>query len=605
MTREALREQYQERLGRFVAEKERASGRSRRVALARAVVFILLVTLAIRFFSSNPWLGILLPLLLLVVFLWLVRESVTIAQKLQYLGQLIRIQREEIQSLDFDFTPFPEGNEFIDYHHPYAWDLDIFGKHSLFRMLSRTGTGKGHTQLAGELLNPETDGGVILRRQEAIREMAANTDGRHRFLALARMVDETEKHAGLLGNWLAAPDRYRHNRVVRILLWILPVTSFLLPFLFILFSSFSPLPFALFLYYLIPLGLVLFESRVITAEHNRVSELLKLFRKYQGLLEWIEQEPMQSDYLKGLRQGLFRDGVPASRITRQLARIVWGLEARMNLIMAFILNAFVLWDLRYMLRLEEWRGRHGSEFEGWLNIIGRFEVLCSLANFSANRSDCTYPEIRSGSYILDMKGAGHPLMDPRRRVDNDLSIQGMGQIYLITGANMAGKSTLLRTAGVNLVLAMTGAPVCSASMAFTPAKIMTSVRTHDSLGDDESYFYAELKKLSAIIRELERGDPLFVIVDEMLRGTNSKDKHTGSEALIRKLIRMGAYGMVATHDVELGRLAEEYPTQVYPVCFEVALEGNQLHFDYLLRPGISRSLNATFLMKNMGIIDHD
>ena len=243
------------------------------------------------------------------------------------------------------------------------------------------------------------------------------------------------------------------------------------------------------------------------------------------------------------------------------------------------------------------------EFKQWIGVIAEFECLNSFANFSFNRTDLTFPVIIEGTFRMKMGGGGHPMILPNKRVDNDLEITAPGQLFLITGANMAGKSTLLRTVGVNLVLGMAGSPVCAREMEMVPVPIMTSVRTNDSLGDDESYFYAELKRLSQIINRLENEGSLFVIVDEMLKGTNSHDKHIGSKGLIRRLIRLNAAGLLATHDVELGKLTEEFPDHLHPRCFEVAIEGDQLKFDYQLIIGVSKSLNATFLMKKMGILD--
>jgi DNA mismatch repair ATPase MutS len=231
------------------------------------------------------------------------------------------------------------------------------------------------------------------------------------------------------------------------------------------------------------------------------------------------------------------------------------------------------------------------------------ETLNSLANLAYNRPDLTWPVIREGRFSLEMRNCGHPLIHPGKRVDNSLTFNEEGQIYLVTGANMAGKSTLLRMVGVNMVLAMAGGPVCAEYLSLVPVFIHTSVRTNDSLGDNESYFYAELKKLAGIINRLELGDPLFIIIDEMLKGTNSRDKHAGSAALIRRLISMKTSGLVATHDVELGQLEAEYPDQLVTRCFEVIIDNGQLGFDYRLRPGVSKNLNATFLMQKMGIIN--
>ena len=203
---------------------------------------------------------------------------------------------------------------------------------------------------------------------------------------------------------------------------------------------------------------------------------------------------------------------------------------------------------------------------------------------------------------MDAKLLGHPLIDPETRVDNDMNLGKPGEFLIITGANMAGKSTFLRTVGVNLILAMNGAPVCAKSYEFVPIPLMTSVRATDSLEDHESYFYAELKRLKMLIDKLKEGKPIFIIVDEMLRGTNSRDKQVGSRKFIEQLIQLKGTGMIATHDLSLGTLADDYPKYARNKRFEVDITDNQLTFDYTLRDGISQNLNATFLMQQMGIM---
>lgn len=589
---------YQDRIDQFTREQSLRQLRSRRVAWLRALVFVGTIILVVKYVATSWLLGVGLPILLFALFIYLVKESIRINREVRFLGEMIRVNREELKTFEWDFTAFPEGNEFQDYHHPYSYDIDLFGKHSLYRMLVRAGTEQGEKQLAEEMMDPPLDPVEIRSRQVAVQELTPLLEWRQKLLATARLVDESEKESGLLHRWVKSPDRYANNRWIKTALWILPAISLLLPVGLIL----GWVPYYAALYYIIPLLVVLIEAKAITDEQNRVGRLLKHFRKYQDLLEQVEQQDFKAPLLVSMKQQLIKEGIPASHITKKLARILWGLEVRMNLLMAFILNAFVLWDIRTMIRLERWRAAYGTELNTWLQVIARFESLNGLANQAFNRQDLIYPEIREGNFILEMEAAGHPLIRPEVRVDNSIKMV-QGDILLVTGANMAGKSTLLRMVGINLIMGRLGAPVCAKSMAFVPIRLRTSVRTLDSLGDDESYFYAELKKLSAMVTQLEKGDPLFVIVDEMLKGTNSHDKHTGSKGLIKRLIQLGANGMIATHDVELGSMTNEFPNQLHTRCFEVSIEGDQLKFDYILRNGVSKSLNATFLMKKASIIN--
>ena len=230
-----------------------------------------------------------------------------------------------------------------------------------------------------------------------------------------------------------------------------------------------------------------------------------------------------------------------------------------------------------------------------------FDFLTSFGTFSFNHTEYTFPEIKEGEFYLEMEQAGHPLINAQTRVDNDIIINGHKQLLVITGANMAGKSTFLRTVGVNMILAMAGSVVCAEKLIISPMQLHTSVRTSDSVQKSESYFFAELKRLKSIIDRMQSGENLFVIIDEMLRGTNSKDKHHGSEALIEQFIRLSGSGLIATHYIALGSLADKYPDNVKNYRFEVEIENNELEFDYKLKTGISQNLNATFLMKKMGI----
>lgn len=596
-----MRSTYTERIKFFGTEANGFRKKSDRVAVARLVLFLAMIVSAWYFIRERQPAGLPVPLLFLAGFLWLVRQAVAIRRKIRFLGILIEINEQEILTLEGDYTPFATGDEYSDYHHPYTYDLDIFGIHSIYRMVIRAATPLGRERLAERLSSPGTDPDLVRKRQDAVKELAAKLDWRQDFLATARESDWERDKSRSVQSWLTGTDRFTGNPFYALMLRLNPLISLILPLLIV----FNLSPSSFLLYYLLPLGVILFKTRSINREQQKVERLLDLFRKYQGLLELIEKEKFNTDLTRSLQQTLHHNGIPASEAMKKLTGLLWGLELRGNMIVAFILNVTFLWDILLMVRLERWRRTYRDDFSRWIDTIAEFETLNSFATFAVNRTDCVYPEILEGPFRMEIDRGGHPLIPPGKRVDNSLSFNDNGQVYLITGANMAGKSTLLRMVGVNIVLAMAGSPVCARSFSLVPVRISSSVRTNDSLGDDESYFYAELKKLNRIISGLETDPPLFVIIDEMLKGTNSHDKHEGSAALIRRLTRLGASGLVATHDVELGVLEKEYPEKILTRCFEVATEGSQLKFDYILRPGISKSLNATFLMKKMGIIDNE
>jgi DNA mismatch repair ATPase MutS len=291
----------------------------------------------------------------------------------------------------------------------------------------------------------------------------------------------------------------------------------------------------------------------------------------------------------------------AQAAVKKLSAITKAFDYRLNMLTGFFLNTFFLWDILQSFRLEQWKKQYHTFLPEWFDTLAEVDALCSLAGFAFQHQEACYPDIRETGFIVRGNNLKHPFIDPAVCVGNPVNVEGWGRFQVITGANMAGKSTYLRTVGVNLLLAMTGAPVLADRFVFMPVQLFTGIKTSDSLQDGESYFFAELKRLKEIIVRLENGEKLFLILDEILRGTNSKDKQTGSWALLRQFIRLRASGLIATHDLALGELQMEFPENIENKRFEVEIEGEQMQFDYRLKEGVSQNLNATFLMKKMGI----
>lgn len=293
-------------------------------------------------------------------------------------------------------------------------------------------------------------------------------------------------------------------------------------------------------------------------------------------------------------------------VLRRLRRLMDNLNQRNNALVFLLLNGFLLWDFRQLAALDGWLRRYGREVAGWFGALAGFDALASLGAFAYNHPGYVYPEaVGSDRPVYEAEALGHPLIDPARCVCNPVQLPARPSFLIVTGANMAGKSTYLRAVGVNFVLAMLGAPVCAASMTFTPCTLFTGLHTTDSLAGNESYFFAELKRLRQVVLRQRAGEKCMVILDEILKGTNSVDKQTGSLALVRQLVSLGTVGAAATHDLVLGSLAEEFPGVVRAVCFESEIVDDALHFDYRLRPGVARHMNACFLMEQMDIIPRD
>jgi DNA mismatch repair ATPase MutS len=302
-----------------------------------------------------------------------------------------------------------------------------------------------------------------------------------------------------------------------------------------------------------------------------------------------------------LMQRLGEEAGEADRRVKKLASLVSAFDARLNSMTNLFVNSLLLYDLQFVYRLEKWKHENAADLSRWLDIVREAEVLCSLGGFSFNHALFSFPEINTDRE-LSATGLGHPLIGEKERVVNDVHLSRDHSIMIITGANMAGKSTFLRSLGANVVLALAGAPVCAKSFRCPLIEIRSGMRTADSLKENQSYFYAELDRLKSIMNELRAGTPLLILLDEILKGTNSTDKQAGSVALVKQLVDHPCIVLIATHDLALGELENEYPGRVGNYSFEANIEQDQLFFDYTLKRGIAQKMNATFLMRKMGII---
>jgi DNA mismatch repair ATPase MutS len=368
-------------------------------------------------------------------------------------------------------------------------------------------------------------------------------------------------------------------------------------------SIFEIIPPSIFILYIIIIPSLIigkFFKRINTI-HAQLGKKTDLFIKYSGIIKHIEEHNFNSEYLKKIKQESQIIGNNASSLIKNLSKISLAFNQRLNMIAGILLNLFLLWDLIQTIRLENWKKKHKKQLVKWFDVIAKFDALSSLGCFYFNNPDNVFPIISDEDFFIQANDLGHPLIHKKNRINNSIKILGGAQFVIITGANMAGKSTFLRTLGINMVLASTGAPVCAQSFKWSPIQIFTSIRTKDSLFKNESYFFAELKQLKVLIDRLESGEKLFIILDEILKGTNSRDKQTGSKHLIEQLIRLNASGIIATHDLALGQLIDSYPENIKNMRFEVEFKNDELVFDYKLKDGISQNMNATFLMKKMGI----
>lgn len=509
---------------------------------------------------------------------------------------LLDINKKEIAYLDRQGIPFENGSEFNDFHHPYAYDLDIFGDHSLFQNLNRTATFIGKKTLAKQFLSllPNDE---ILDNHSAIKELTGKFDWRQEFLALAKIGQDSKSgYEGLL-QW----SKFNSTPLTNATIWM----SIISPLLFLgvsisywitsdtIFLNYLGLLFVLNLAFL---GKFMKRIQIEIANSTNINRIIS---QYGLLMQKVEQEPFQSERLIRLQQKLTFKKENASIHLKQLADLFSKMDSIGNFVTAILFNGTFLFNVHVLKALIVWKKEHAEALEDWLEVIGEFELLNSLANFAYNNPDFVYPDLNT-NYEISFSGISHPLLNEKNRVGNEVSFQPQS-FLILTGSNMSGKSTFLRSLGVNVVLSGMGAPVCATKANVHPLPVWVSMRLSDSLSDSESYFFAEIKRLKQIMDELENG-PAFVLLDEILRGTNSDDKRNGTIEVVKKVITKKAIGAIATHDIEVCLTTNEYPEILSNKCFEVEIQNDELHFDYILRDGICKNKSATFLMKKMGVI---
>ena len=568
------------------------------ISLIRLFVFIAGGILSVIAFSHTLIGGIIALLISIIFFLFLVKRFEDYSGKITITQNLIIVNDNEINGLDGDLSAFDGGSDLYDANHDFSGDIDLFGEDSLFRFLNRTVTGSGRSQLAGWLSEPYDLREEIPERQEAVLELAGKLVWRQQFMAFGLNKPLNDKEINSLREWLTESDDSYSSRLMRIASYALPLTTIITLLLVIA----GLLPFMIFLllyvFNLFMIGLFLKKSNRIHAMVSRKQLFLSSFKQ---LVSSFEKERFKSDVMSAIKEKLCAGQGSVAFKIKELNNIISAFDNRLNLFVGLILNGFLLWDFHCIMKLEKWRRSAASRLPVWLNLLGKADGLNSLANYSFNNPDNFFPEVIKNGPVLEAFRMGHPLLKKETRVSNDFSVGQRGQVFIITGANMAGKSTFLRTVAVNMVLGMTGAPVCAEKMRLTPLNLFTSMRTVDSLSHNESYFYAELKRLKALKERLENGEDIFFILDEILKGTNSADKSLGSKQFLRRVIDLGGTGLIATHDISLGEMEVEYPGNVVNKSFEIEIDGENISFDYLLRDGITRKMNAAALMKQMGI----
>jgi len=519
-------------------------------------------------------------------------------KKKSFLSNKLLINKNELKFMEHIYDDRNPGDEFNSLNNNLAIDFDIFGHGSLFQYLNRCSTKKGNSLLAKVLCHPETDRKIIEEKQISIEELSKNIEFMQNFQAHGMFISENGNELENLQSWMKLP--FKKNKFF-LLCTVVPLIN--LVWISLIVFGVLPLSSSLVLLVSINLAIILLNGKKINKAHSMLEKQAKTFKKYSVLIKLIEEESFKSNYTSKIKQQLTFQGVWASESLNSLFKLLNSFDLRLNIFVAFILNSLMLFDIQVYYRLEKWKEKNKNAVLQWFEALSEMDLLISLSTFAYNnQGSVSYPKIVDEEFVLKAVEMGHPLLSASVRVCNDIKISGTPSVIIITGANMAGKSTFLRTISVNLILAMSGAPVCAKDFVFTPCDILSSIKIQDSLTNNESYFYAELSRLKDIIYQVTLNKRTFVVLDEILRGTNTKDKQSGSSGILKKLISLNAVVIIATHDLTIAELEKSYPDSVVNYCFEVELSDDQLIFDYKLKNGISQKLNASFLMKKMGII---
>lgn len=569
------------------------------VSLSRLGAFIaeiLIVALIINYgFHWAFGLSMIIPI---IVFLFLVKKQTSLQQELDYARKLLWIYQNEADQILLGKNGYDNGEAYSDESHPYLSDLDVAGPGSLYSLLNRCKTHDGLNLMADHLLKPG-DRDAILQRQEAIAELKDHIEQTFHFRAQLQdhQPEQLQVIKDKLEHQLPKQLAFTNSGFLKFYTVAVPFVTigiFVAAIIFqgVLWSAFGLL--ALF-----NAAITFFNLAKINSAYAGFSGSSNQLNSFSGTIKWTEEVDWKSAYIKGLFLG-GSSGTAVSAQIKSLASIITAFDARLNMLLGGLLNVFALWDLRCSIRLAAWhKSSSGNLMEG-LQRISKFEELISFATLYYNEPEWNFPVINE-VFGFKCQGIGHPLIPEQVRVLNDFELAATPTADIVTGSNMAGKSTFLRTVGINMVLAFAGAPVCANSLSTSIFSLLSYMRIKDSLNDQTSTFKAELNRLKMILDATAIDSNSFVLIDEMLRGTNSRDKYLGSKVFIEKLIAQSTPVLFATHDLQLSEMEAAFPSQLRNYHFDIQIAEGEMNFDYKLKHGPCKTFNAALLLKEIGL----
>ena len=604
---------YQENLKKYNAKTLRLKKVLNRISLLRLLIFVISSIIIIYLFSNN----LITPVFIvfpisIICFGFVLKHHSKIAYLRKHTSFLKRINQSEILREKCNLEEFDDGHKFINQNHPYTSDLDIFGQHSIFQLVNSTTTESGMLLLSEWLSGPAPNY-EMHDRQRAIKELSQKLDWRQDFQASGMHYKNKKSEYYKLLDWVEKPVILLKNRRIYITVALILLVLFLLSFYFFMNNLTSPNGSI----YLSPMILVLFINYVILRKVRSIAddivltsqENINTLRGYRTLINKIECESFNSKKLVRLKSFLSKNKYSAFKEINKLCKLLdFSQQRGINKIKMPIkgnpfyslLNSFLLIDIYLIIESEKWKSKNKAFLKSWTEAVSEFEVINSFAGFFYSNPSYTFPEITEINNYVRFELLGHPLINSKKRVSNNFHSEGHGDVVMITGSNMGGKSTFLRTVGVNLVLALAGAPCCAKYGQVSNLKLYTSMRTQDNLMEGISTFYAELNRIEKMLKLIESSHNVFFLLDEMFKGTNSEDRHKGGFSFINQISKLKTSGIIATHDIELAKLSGN-KMLVTNYSFNSEINDNSMIFSYELQPGICSDFNASKLMEKSGI----
>lgn len=560
--------------------------------LVEIILFVLLLNSDDDIWRTVIQIALIIPI---VIFAIVVKKQSKLDKEIDYQRQLLWVYQNEWNQLNGIKSGYNDGAQFESENHPYTSDLDIFGNASLYSLINRCYTKKGKEVLAQNLSN-NTDRETILSRQEAVKEVLEHVEDTFDFRANLHGYDinKIEQIKDQLDNHLAKQLAFIKNKAIILYVKMVPFISLAL----LIAAVFVNAIFwnILTAYLLLNVSINIFNGSNVNKVYYSFSGSSNLLNGYAEAISWTEKYKWSSSYILSL----FSSKEHVSVEIKSLSKIIQNFDARLNIVVATALNAFLLWDLKCCINLAEWHKTSSKDVVASLNQLGDFEELISLATLSHNHPEWVFPTI-TNEFTLQALEIGHPLIAKDIRVNNDFHIENAPTVDVITGSNMAGKSTFLRTIGINAALAYSGAPVCAKQMKLSVFKLNTYMRIKDSLNESTSTFKAELNRLKMILDNVSKSKDAFVLIDEMLRGTNSRDKYLGSKFFVEKLIAEKTPALFATHDLQLADLKNNHEKTLRNFHFDIQINNGEMKFDYKLKQGPCSTFNAGILLKEIGL----